>query len=151
MTEYTQKQPVPPAGTVRAEMGYDDAATAQRDAGALSDSDGAQHDTTVKKVASAFAPRGRMGQRYLASGKAVSMRLWEEAAGSGSPHSRPYETVGYVISGRAELHLEGQTVSLNAGDCWVVPKHARHRYDILEPLRAIEATSPPADVHGRDE
>jgi len=109
-------------------------------------------DTTVKKVSSAHSPRGEMGQKYLASGKAVSMRLWEEEPGDPKPETeRGYETVGYVIAGRAELRLEGQTVVLEAGDSWVVPKGARHAYHVRERFTAVEATSPPAEVHGRDE
>lgn len=109
-------------------------------------------DTTVTKIDSSHSPRGDMGQKYLASGKTVAMRLWErEAAGEGdAPHRRPYETVGYVIEGKAELHVEGQMVLLNPGDSWVVPKDAEHRYRILETFTAVEATSPPARVHGRD-
>jgi quercetin dioxygenase-like cupin family protein len=73
-------------------------------------------------------------------------------AGEPKPASRrDYETVGYVIKGRAELHLEGQQVLLNEGDSWIVPKGAEHTYKILEPFTAVEATTPPAEVHGRDE
>ena len=110
-------------------------------------------DTTVKKIDSAHSPIGEMGQKYLASGKTLSMRLWEEQPpGEPKPESsRDYETVGYVIEGRAELHLEGQVVELGPGDSWTVPEGARHTYRILEPFTAVEATSPPAEVHGRDE
>jgi quercetin dioxygenase-like cupin family protein len=109
-------------------------------------------DTTVQKVSSGHSPKGDMGQKYLASGVAVSMRLWQEEPGASKPETqRDYETVGYVIAGKAELHLEGQMVLLAEGDSWVVPKGARHSYRILEPLTAVEATSPPAQVHGRDE
>jgi mannose-6-phosphate isomerase-like protein (cupin superfamily) len=55
-----------------------------------------------------------------------------------------------VISGRAELHIEGQMVKLEPGDSWAVPKGAEHTYKILEPFTAVEATSPPYQVHGRD-
>ena len=94
-----------------------------------------------------------MGQKYLASGIKVSMRLWEdEQPGEAKPESqRDYETVGYVIKGRAELHLEGQLILLEAGDSWAVPKGASHTYKILEPFTAVEATSPPSQVPGRDE
>jgi quercetin dioxygenase-like cupin family protein len=94
-----------------------------------------------------------MGQKYLASGVHVGMRLWQnEPPGDGKPPSRrDYETVGYVISGRAELRLEGQTVRLEPGDSWVVPKGAEHSYKIVEPFTAVEATSPTAMAHGRDE
>jgi quercetin dioxygenase-like cupin family protein len=110
-------------------------------------------DTSVKKVDSSNSPKGQMGQKYLASGKSVSMRLWENEQPDEPkpPATREYETVGYVISGRAELHLEGQMVLLEPGDSWVVPKGASHTYKILEPFTAVEATSPPAQVHGRDE
>jgi len=110
-------------------------------------------DTTVTKVDSANSPHGPMGQKYLASGKHVAMRLWEneEPGESKRPVVRDYETVGYVVKGRAELHTEGQVVLLEEGDSWVVPKGALHTYNILESFTAVEATYPPAHVHGRDE
>jgi quercetin dioxygenase-like cupin family protein len=110
-------------------------------------------DSSVQKVTSETSPTGTMGQKYLASGVNVAMRLWEnEQPDEAKEHStRDYETVGYVISGKAELHLEGQTVILEKGSSWVVPKGASHTYKILESFTAIEATSPPAQAHGRDE
>lgn len=110
-------------------------------------------DTTVTKIDSSHSPHGEMGQKYLASGVNIGMRLWENEQPNDDKEmrSRDYETVGYVISGRAELHLEGQMVLLEKGDSWVVPKGASHTYKILEPFTAIEATSPPAHAHGRDE
>jgi quercetin dioxygenase-like cupin family protein len=110
-------------------------------------------DTTVKKVNSKYSPKGKMGQKYLASGVSIAMRIWEDEQPSEDkePSARPYETVGYVIKGRAELHLEGQKVILEPGDSWVVPKNARHTYKILEPFTAVEATHPPARVDKRDE
>jgi quercetin dioxygenase-like cupin family protein len=107
----------------------------------------------VDKVNEGSAPRGEMGQRYLASGESVSMRLWDgQEPGDPKPEAaRSYETVGYVIEGRAELRLEGETIPLAAGDSWTVPKGASHTYVILEPFTAVEATSPPAEVQGRDE
>ena len=110
-------------------------------------------DSSVMKVEARHSPRGEMGQKYLASGVRVSMRLWEEEQpGEPAPAMvRDYETVGYVVKGRAELHLEGQILLLNPGDSWMVPRGASHTYKILEPFTAVEATSPPATVHGRDE
>ena len=110
-------------------------------------------DKTVMKVDSKHSPHGEMGQKYLASGINVAMRLWEneEPGATKEPAKRDYETVGYVIKGRAELHTEGQMVLLEKGDSWVVPKNASHTYKILESFTAVEATSPPAQAHGRDE
>jgi quercetin dioxygenase-like cupin family protein len=110
-------------------------------------------DTTVKKVSAAHSPKGDMGQTYLVSGKRLSMRLWRtEPHGSDKgPSRRDYETVGYVLEGRAELQLEGQTIRLEPGDSWLVPAGAEHRYVAIEPFVAVEATAPPAQVHGRDQ
>ena len=82
----------------------------------------------------------------------MAMRLWEEKAGSrnAEPTRREYETLGYAIRGRAELELEGQQVTLEAGDSWLVPSGAVHRYQILEDFVAVESTSPPARIHDRD-
>ena len=110
-------------------------------------------DSTVTKVDSAHSPKGKYGQKYLASGTSVAMRLWDETANTHKPEkaAREYEVVGYVLEGSAELELEGQTLRLEAGDSWVVPKGAQHTYRIQEHFKAVEATHPPAHVHGRDE
>ena len=110
-------------------------------------------DTTVIKVDSSHSPKGPDGQVYLATGKTIAMRLWrDEPPTTGEkPHSaREYDCAGYVIKGRAELHIEGQVVLLNPGDSWIVPRGAAHTYKILEAFTAVEATTPPAPVHGRD-
>jgi quercetin dioxygenase-like cupin family protein len=110
-------------------------------------------DSTVMKVESEHSPVGKLGQRYLASGKSISMRLWEEAGSSQKEQNvaRDYEVVGFVLEGNATLELEGQTIKLKAGDSWVVPKGAKHTYHIEGPFKAVEATHPPAQVHSRDE
>lgn len=80
------------------------------------------------------------------------MRLWaHEKPGDYEETERAYEVVGYVIDGRAVLNIEGQTVSLERGDSYVVPRGARHSYSVKESLTVIEATAPPSYVHGRDD
>ena len=110
-------------------------------------------DTTITKIDGRHSPHGAMGQKYLATGKRLGMRLWEnEEPSEAKPEvARGYETIGYVISGRAELHSEGQVVILEAGNSWVVPEGASHTYKILERFTAVEVTAPPAQAHGRDE
>ncbi len=110
-------------------------------------------DRSVTKVNSHFSPRGKLGQKYLASGIHIAMRLWEnEKPGEPKPPARrDYETVGYVIEGAAELQVEGQMVLLEPGDSWTVPRGAEHSYRVLESFTAVEATAPPALVHARDE
>ena len=83
----------------------------------------------------------------------MAMRLWseEEPGAEDRLHARDYETVGYVLSGRAELHIGEPMVLLQPGDSWVVPSGVEHFYRVLERFSAVEATSPPASVHARDE
>ena len=80
------------------------------------------------------------------------MRLWEKESPTEDKAEavRDYETIGFVIEGKAELYIEGQRILLEPGDCWVVPKGAKHRYKILETFTAVEATSPSAELHARD-
>jgi quercetin dioxygenase-like cupin family protein len=109
-------------------------------------------DKSITKVSSTYAPKGPSGQKYLASGIHLSMRLWEmESPAEDQPETqRDYETVGFVTDGKAELYIEGQRVLLEPGDSWVVPKGAKHRYKILAPFTAVEVTSPPAEMPARE-
>lgn len=98
------------------------------------------------------AETGDMGQQYLAAGKHVALRRWQEGVGGYSDErTRDYETVGYVIDGTLELELNGESAKLTTGDSWLVPAGAKHRYRIIKPLIAIEATSPPARFGARDD
>jgi quercetin dioxygenase-like cupin family protein len=100
---------------------------------------------SVSNVNAASAIPGADGAKHLAAGHHVALRLWEnEEPGEPKPLSnRPYETVGYVLKGRAELHLEGKVTPLEPGASYLVPQGASHTYKILETFSAIEATSPP--------
>lgn len=85
------------------------------------------------------------GEVLLATGKTMAMRMWQdEEPQQKTPHASPYETLGYVLAGRAELTIAGETATLAPGDSYLVPAHAEHSYRVLETFSAIECTSPPA-------
>ena len=109
-------------------------------------------NTTITTVNSSTAPKGEMGQKYLAAGANVAMRIWqnEQPAEPKPKAARDYETVGYVIIGTAELHLEDRVLKLAPGDSWVVPQGTPHTYKITESFTAVEATTPPARVDDKD-
>ena len=93
------------------------------------------------------AATGEMGQKLLISGEMIALRLWDEEPSDTQDkkvHTRSYETVGYVISGRAELTVADKTIVLEPGTSWIVPQNAEHTYRVLENFRAVEATHPPA-------
>jgi hypothetical protein len=104
------------------------------------------------------SPRPPVGETVFLAGAPAHAPLlpfperWADEPGGKlkAPTTRDYETVGYVISGSARLDLEGQTLNLRAADSWLVPARAMHHYTIIQPFTALEATAPPAEVHGRD-
>jgi quercetin dioxygenase-like cupin family protein len=100
----------------------------------------------LEKVNVTSSEHGAQGQAMLATGSSLGMRLWEdEPTGLEKPMTRrDYETVGYVLKGKAELRVEETQLVLEQGDSWVVPRGAAHSYKILETFSAIEATCPPA-------
>ncbi len=98
---------------------------------------------TISKIATSRAETGPDGDLLLAGGAHMSMRLWKDEAPQDKPsHRSSYETLGYVIGGRAELTIEGQSVTLEPGDSYLVPANAEHLYRILEPFTALETVSP---------
>lgn len=103
--------------------------------------------THIEVIDAEHTRKGKNNERHLAKGQSLSMRMWDsEPAGiEKRPLRRDYETVGYVISGRAEVLIEGEAAMLTPGTSWVVPKGAEHTYEILETFTAIEANAPPTD------
>ncbi len=102
--------------------------------------------TSTTKIATADGTRGPDGEIILAAGERSAMRMWrnEEPGEPKTASTRDYETVGFVLNGKAELHLDGDVVTLTTGDSYTVPAGISHTYKILETFSAIEATTPPA-------
>ncbi|MGC1527906.1 MAG: cupin domain-containing protein [Phormidesmis sp.] len=102
-------------------------------------------------VEASEAPIGSMGQKLLISGNAIALRLWDEQPDNAQQKqaaARTYETLGYVLEGKAELTIEGKTLTLEPGISWSVPEGAAHSYKIVEHFRAVEATHPSARGDG---
>ena len=98
---------------------------------------------TISKISAGQAKTGPDGDLLLAGGSHMSMRLWkDEAPQEKAPHRSSYETLGYVMSGRAELTIEGSSVTLEPGDSYLVPANAEHGYRIIESFTALETISP---------
>ncbi len=99
----------------------------------------------IRKVSSKGTEACPTGEVLLATGSVMAMRMWQNEEPQDKPsHSSPYETIGYVIAGRAELTIGNETVLLEPGDSWLVPANADHKYRIIETFTAVECTSPPA-------
>ncbi|MGD1898158.1 MAG: cupin domain-containing protein [Phormidesmis sp.] len=97
------------------------------------------------------APTGSMGQKLLISGNAIALRMWDEMPGDAEEKpaaARNYETVGYVLEGKAELSIDGKTIVLEPGVSWTVPEGKEHSYKILKAFKAVEVTHPSARGDG---
>lgn len=104
----------------------------------------------IMTINSADAPASPDGDVKLAAGERVALRLWRDEPPNDDkpPRRQDYEVVGYALAGRAELEIEGETVTLKAGDSWLVPAGAIHTYRIRESFSAVEATAPPVKPEG---
>lgn len=100
----------------------------------------------IGTVSAGTAEEGTHGERHLARGEGIAMRLWSEdpmEVECKEPTTRDYETVGYVVAGSARLISGDHNVTLETGDSWIVPAGVSHAYHILERFVAVEATAPP--------
>lgn len=104
--------------------------------------------SAIEEIAEGKLTSSDSAKEILASGDDIGLRIWknEVPTSDKETHSSPYETVGYVLKGRAELHIEGEVTELSEGDSYLVPKNTDHTYKILETFSAVEATSPPAHL-----
>jgi quercetin dioxygenase-like cupin family protein len=98
-------------------------------------------DTLIVRASNARS--GEQGEKLLARGQQMAMRLWErEAAGIAKPeHVNPYEYVAYVIEGRVEIRIENQRLEAARGDSYCIPANMPYSLKILEEATIVEATT----------
>jgi len=67
-------------------------------------------------------------------------------AGASVPdHKHPNEQVGYVVSGQMNLTIDGQTVTVIAGDSYAIPGDVLHGADFDDECVVIDCFSPPRE------
>ena len=65
-----------------------------------------------------------------------------EKGGIGAAHTHIHQQVSYVVSGKFEVTIAGNTQVLEAGDAFVVPSDALHGAVCLEAGTLIDTFSP---------
>jgi len=96
-------------------------------------------------VSSGDATTGERGERLLARGERVGLRVWEhEPAGETSPeHANDYEYVAYVTEGALRVRIgDGEAVEVRAGDSYVVPASTPYAFEVTERATVVEAVAP---------
>jgi quercetin dioxygenase-like cupin family protein len=64
-----------------------------------------------------------------------------------TPHAHPHEQCGYLVSGRLEFTVEGESHTVEPGGGWAVPGNAVHSVIALEDSVAIDVFSPVRDEY----
>jgi len=96
-------------------------------------------------VLSSDATTGDRGERLLAAGDQVALRVWEhEPAGETAPeHANEYEYVAYVTDGLMRVRIgDDEPVEVGVGDSYVVPAGTPYGFEIVERATVVEAVSP---------
>ena len=107
------------------------------------------HHTRI--VTSADATTGSRGERLLAHGDSLALRVWEhEPAGEQAPeHANAYEYVAYVAAGALRVRIgDDEAEEVRAGDSYVVPADTPYTFEVLEAATVVEAVSPPSALAG---
>lgn len=57
-------------------------------------------------------------------------------------HQHPHEQVGYVISGKYQMVVDGQEYELNPGDSYAIPGNTPHSFRVIEGGEVIDVFTP---------
>ena len=82
-------------------------------------------------------------RKTLAIGIKGLMAEFKLAEGAILPvHSHPHEQIGYLVSGKLSLILDGRENIVMPGDSWAIPGNLSHSARALEDSLAIEVFMP---------
>ncbi|PZE20490.1 cupin domain-containing protein [Paenibacillus xerothermodurans] len=72
----------------------------------------------------------------------MMMEVHFEADAEGYEHSHPHEQMSYVLKGRFEFTIDGQTHVISQGDTIYIPSGAKHGAKALEAGVLLDAFTP---------
>ena len=98
----------------------------------------------MKQDASGFTKAlNRVMRKTLVHGARTLMTEFRLEQGAVLPkHRHPHEQTGYLVSGRMDLTINGETHAVTAGDSWCIAADAEHGAVAREDSVAIEVFSP---------
>ncbi len=82
----------------------------------------------------------------VVNGEQLTMTLVELPAGfNNQPHRHPNEQFGYVLSGEVVYDIEGEIMTCQAGDSYLIPPNISHgiRVSSAGPAQLLEVFCPP--------
>jgi len=88
-------------------------------------------------------PREGIRLKTLSHGERTHMVEFRLSRGSTlEEHSHPHEQIGYLVSGRIVLVIEGRRNPAGPGDSWCIAGNVPHSAEVLEDALVIEVFSP---------
>jgi quercetin dioxygenase-like cupin family protein len=87
-------------------------------------------------------------RRTVTSGKTMYQMVAILEAGSKVPeHQHTQEQLGYILSGRVKMIVNGTTHELAAGDYYYLASNVPHGVETIEETRVLDTFSPPRDEY----
>ena len=87
-------------------------------------------------------------RRTVTSGKTMyQMVAFLEPGSKVSEHRHPQEQLGYVLSGRIKMIVNGTPRELATGDYYYIASNIPHAVETIEKTRILDTFSPPRDEY----
>ncbi len=85
----------------------------------------------------------KSGRKVLAHAKdLMACHLWFDKGAVGTPHTHPHTQIAYIISGKFEFTVSGETHTVGAGDSVLIPSGELHGTVCLEKGELIDIFTP---------
>jgi quercetin dioxygenase-like cupin family protein len=87
-----------------------------------------------------------VSRRILPPGeKLMMMEVRFEKGAQGYEHSHPHEQLSYCISGKLDFRINGESVSIQAGESVSIPSGAVHGVTAREASMLLDVFTPPRE------
>lgn len=84
-----------------------------------------------------------ISRKTLVHGEKTLLAEFTIQKGSELPHhNHPYEQTGYLVKGKLEMIIDGESVVFTPGDGWCIPENVYHSATAHEDCIAIEVFAP---------
>jgi quercetin dioxygenase-like cupin family protein len=81
--------------------------------------------------------------KTLTYGEKTLMSEFRLTKGADLPaHQHPHEQIGYLVSGRIDLTIDGVVHAVRPGDSWCIPGGVTHSAKVHEDAVAVEVFAP---------
>lgn len=89
--------------------------------------------------------QGLQTKRLAYGNQTIMVEFRGEKGSQMTEHQNLNDEIGYLMEGKMEYTIDGETFILNPGDSWCIPENSRHSARALEDSRAIKIFSPVRD------